>query len=685
MPKPIRLACAVSAFATLPLASLALAQSLDSFPLADRDAYLARERDLIATPDAAHLLKHHTLLASEPHIAGSPGDRKVIDNLAKAFREFAAGPDGSLPAWWSVETHEIWPLLSTPIAAQLAIVTPLAMDLSIRERPIDSDPITAQAAGAFGWLAYSGSGDVTAEVVYANYGTKADFETLKTLGVDIKGKVVLCRYGGNYRGYKVKFAQEMGLSGKSGGAAAVVIYSDPADAGFVKGAVYPEGSWANDCCIQRGSLATLPFVGDPLTPFREATKDAKRDPTETVDLPDIPAQPCGWNAAVEIMKRMSPLEGTPKLPEGWKGGMPCDYALVGGPDLKVRVKVEQKREIKQTANVLATLVGATEPEFKIIIGCHHDAWNCGAADPTCGTITMLEAARAFAEAAKKGWRPARTIIFAAWTAEEFGIIGSTEWVEAHAGDLAKNGVAYINLDMASMGPNFGSGATPSLSGVILDAARVVPQARGKPGETVFDRWLAGAQPKDQALPRLTEPRVGDLGGGSDHVAFAFHIGMSAASFGGSGSEGNSYHSAYDTLPWYWKTVGDDYEPALMVTRMAIATAARLASTPVAPLNPSAKIHRLIEETRTLAKRPGLDPVDAEHLANLEKDFIAISMRPIATTTRQLVVEDRMLNTDRGLSGRPWYKTSFCAPDEDSGYSSWVLPEARRAIERRGTK
>jgi len=654
---------------------------------------------VISLPDVEHLRQWHEMLASEPHVAGSPGDARVIEKLVAAFKGMGL----------EVEEHKFWAYLPTPIAAELELVTPEKRTFSLKETPLAEDEYSQNAAHTFGWNGYSGSGDVTAHVVYANYGTKSDFAKLKELGVDCAGKIVIARYGGNYRGFKAKFAQ-------AAGAAGLIIYTDPADSGFAKGLMYPEGGWANETCIERGSLHTLDYQGDPLTPGIEATKDAKRLDPATVDLPKIPVQPVGWSVAVEIMKRMKGAA----VPGGWQGGLPLPYRVEGGDEMTVRLMVKQDRSIVQTSNVTATLKGTESPETKIVMGCHHDAWGNGAADPTCGTITMIESARVFAKLAAQGHRPRRTIVFAAWGAEEMGIIGSTEWVEAHYQDLKANAAAYINLDMASMGVDFGSSASPSLQQVVMIAASEVPQARKTDGSKVLQAWLARAPNP----ARASWPIFGDLGGGSDHVGFLCHAGVPSLSLGAGGAQGTSYHSIYDTLTWYRKVVGEDYEPALMVTRMAARVADLLANRPVLPLDPAhaaTETLRLLKDLNARAGELGLiagytvpagpNAIETMHPALQRVAKAAERLQERTTAVRallnagpssftsealggaaltnqlmrdgisqQLLAADRAWLSNEGLVGRPWYKNLYAAPDRDSGYAPWMLPGLRAAIE-----
>jgi N-acetylated-alpha-linked acidic dipeptidase len=639
---------------------------------ADTNTLVSR---LVAGIDRKRLLNTHIALARQPHVAGTPGDWKVIGDIEAAFRE--AGLDTTV--------HEFWPLLAEPVDAALEIVSPERRALTLTERPVAGDPDSEKAT--FAWNAYSGSGDVTAEVVYANYGTREDFARLKELGVDCTGKIVIARYGRNYRGFKAKFAQEAGAVG-------LVMFTDPADSGYMRGLTYPEGGYSNDCCTQRGSIVTLGYQGDPLTPGIEATKDAPRLNEDDIPLPKIPVQPIGYGAAGEILSLMRG-EG---VPDGWQGGLPHAYRLTGGPDLRVRLMVKQRRAIQHTANVIGVLPGERYPDEMVIVGCHHDAWGFGASDPTSGAIAMLEVARIVGDMARQGQRPARTLVFAAWGAEEFGIIGSTEWVEGNLERLVAGGVAYINLDMAAMGPQFGASVSPSLRDALAHATRAVPQARDH-SRTVYDDWFARSP--DPLAPG--RPSMGDIGGGSDHVGFLCHAGIASAGLGSGGSRGNSYHSAYDTLPWYWKTVGDDYEPAAMIAGVAGALALHLAHEGVIALNPpeygrdagrvlgamadsAAKaagtahesavrvaIDRALDSARRCHDAGGRALARARDKAELGGPFAAEFNSAVLRCERVWLSEE-------GLPARPWFRNMYAATDEHSGYGAWTLPEIRKAMD-----
>jgi N-acetylated-alpha-linked acidic dipeptidase len=615
---------------------------------ANRQAQQELEARLVETVDAKRLRGYHDLLASRPHRAGSPGDLQVAASLAKAFADLGL----------EVEKQELWCYLATPVQGEVEIVAPDRIKLPVREKAIDA--FSGHAEGSIGWNAFSGSGEAAAEVVYANYGRKEDFEKLDELGVALKGKIVIARYGGNFRGYKAKFAEARGAAG-------LLLYTDPIDSGYFKGLVYPEGGFANAHYIQRGSILTLPYRGDPLTPFEPATFQAERLDPAKVPFPKLPVQPIGWGAAWEILKRMKGAA----VPEGWQGALPFAYRVTGGSALRVRVKVEQERQLTRTFNVVGTLKGARHPEQLVVVGAHHDAWGFGAGDPTSGTILVLEAARCFAEAARAGQRPARSIAFAAWAAEEYGIMGSTEWVEAHRDRLRGRAVGYLNLDMASMGPDPRASAAPSLKQVIAEVCR----------------------DEGHELKKL-----GNLGGGSDHMGFYCHMAIPAAGLGAGGSEGVSYHSLYDNLAWYRHVVGEDYASARMLARMVNRILARLANADLLPLDPVRYGVDLATHLEALHERAAKlefpERVDLPHVRYTERarEVHAALLAAVATgrVPRLAEINEVLLGLERawfcgdGLPGRPWYRNLYAASDEDSGYSAWMLPGLRHFVERGDT-
>ncbi len=421
-------------------------------------------------PESATFKEHLRQLTKEPHLAGSPANKRVADYMEQAMQK----------AGFTVERppYDIY-MPTSAGQVELEIVMPTRMPLNTKENILEEEPFSADPNAKHGWNSYSGNGDQTAEVVYANYGTKEDFEQLAKLGISVKGKIVLARYGGNFRGYKAKFAEAAGAVG-------LIIFTDPKDSGFTRGLVYPEGKMFSASTIQRGSLLTLDYTGDPLTPFEPAlpvdgSRQVKRlKPEEVEGFHTIPVTPVGYGAASEILSRMA---GKP-VPESWQGGLPFTYRLDGGPKLKVRLHVEQPKGLVRVENVIGTLTGSTFPDEWIILGSHYDAWEFGASDPNSGTAMLLTLADALGELAKKGYRPRRTIKIAHWDAEEHGILGSTEWVEQYRAELDQKGVAYFNADGACSGLSFGGAASPSLKSLLIDATRVVPYP--KSNQTVYD-------------------------------------------------------------------------------------------------------------------------------------------------------------------------------------------------------
>jgi len=659
----------------LPLVALGALQSpagLDLWPEPERAARLERDRAIVRSITPERLRDWHELVASRPHPAGSDGDAHVIEAIAGAFEGMGL----------EVEVHRFSAFLSRPIGASLRLVSPSEVELPVTEVALPGsaysevdDPLLR-----LGWNAYSGSGAVEAEVVYANHGRKEDFEQLAALGVDCAGKVVLARYGGNFRGYKAKFAE-------AAGAAGLIIFTDPADSGYGRGLETPEGGWANCDQIQRGSLKTLPWSGDPLTPNVEASADAARLDPDAVALPRIPVQPVGWQAAAQIM---APMRGA-SVPAGWQGGMPFRYRLEGGPGVRVRLEVQQERALVETANVLGTLRGSESAEGApgIVVGAHHDAWVYGADDPTSGTIAMLETARALtARARAAGAPPRRTLTFAAWGAEEHGIIGSCEWVEGRRAALIAGGDMYVNLDAAASGLDLGVSASPSLTSLIHGAAAVVPQPLAGPGVTALDAWRG---------ERAAAPAPGFLGGGSDHVSFLALCALPSASIGARGAPGTAYHSLYDDLAWYRRVVGPGYESAQLVTGITAVAVDRASSAPVLPYDlgrPASALAAAAEALRAghadVFEDSGLEELVASAGAQAGRAetvaaALAAAVRGGDLDARRRAEVDAALRElerawldERGLPGRPWFRNLYTAPDESSGYAAWPLPGLQKA-------
>ena len=635
---------------------------------------LACEARFLELPRSDAFREHLRTITEHPHPAGSAAQVRVGEYIAGAM-ERAGLEVTNYP-------YDVYlPELTDDV--EVHIVTPVAMQLSNREPALPEDRFSGHPDLLNGWNAFSGSGDVTGEVVYANYGRREDYLALDSMGVSIAGKVVIARYGGNFRGYKVKFAEERGAVG-------VIMFNDP---GFSGLGDYPEGPMMNGQTIQRGSVLTLPWTGDPLTPFVPAlpldgdTQVERLDPAE-VPFHTIPVLPIGYEAATEILSRMTDLD----TPPGWDPPMELDYRIIGGTDLTVRVRVNQPRKLTRATNIVGTLRGSEFPDEWFILGAHYDPWGFGAIDPNGGTAMLLTLADALGELVREDGecRPRRSIMIAHWDAEEYGIIGSTEWVEHLREELEANAIAYINADGAVSGARFGSSSSPSLKGQIIEATKAVTYPGT--GERLYDWWLG------QAAEGAEEPALGNLGGGSDHVGFYTHAGVPSAALS-SGNPSGVYHSNYDNFAWYERFGDSEFIYGPMIARADGILALRFANADVLPYD----VVRYATDTRThvetlyqVAEARGLS-VDfsalVESTRRLEEAASALveardrwiasgSIDPARAeaVNRALIGLEKAWLNDRGLQGRPWSRSIYVSPDPFSGYASWMLPGLRYELE-----
>lgn len=627
------------------------------------------EERLKALPTTEGFRDHLTRISEKPHPFGSEANVQVGTYLAEVMAQAGLDVDTYV---YDVYTPQ------NEVAPYVALVTPIRKPLNIQEYILKEDRFSGHPDLTPGWVAFSGSGDVTAEVVYVNYGQKEDFDRLRALGVSVRGKVVLARYGMNFRGYKVKFAEAAGAVG-------VIMYSDPADTGYVKGVEYPEGRFGGESAVQRGSLLTLPYAGDPLTPGVAALPDAKRlDPAE-VAFPKIPVVPMPYASAIEILKRMT---GSP-VPVGWQGGLPFAYRITGGTELKVRLKVTQRCHLKRATNVVGTLWGESDPDAWVMLGCHYDAWAFGTSDPNSGTAMLLGLSEALGVLKREGVRPKRTIRIAHWDAEEFGIMGSTEWVEQFEDDLSQKAVAYLNADMAATGLAFGGGASPSLKGVIAGAAKSMADVRGS--GTVYDNWLA-------RTVGAGKPMFGNLGGGSDHLPFYVHAGIPSAALAMS-SGVPVYHSVYDSMAWYERFADPSFQAGPAMAKLNGIVALRLANADVLPYSVrayaddfAAHLNGLVQRAKSLdvsfavgELQEGCDAlkratVRFAHLRNEQLGKLDADMRGVLN--QKLMGLERHWLHSEGLQERPWSRSLFGAEDPNEGYAPWMLPGLRCEIEKK---
>ena len=646
-------------------------RALAGFAASSQDAQLACEDRFLTLPSSDGFREHLRTITAEPHPTGSEAQVRVGEYIADAMRT----------AGWDVEAHgyDVYlPQLTDDVEAH--IVTPVAMQLTNREPALEEDRFSTHEGLLNGWNAFSGSGDVTGQVVYANQGRREDYRALDSLGISLEGRIVIARYGGNFRGYKVKFAEERGAAG-------VIMFNDPGNA---EGEAYPEGPMMTPWTIQRGSVLTLPWTGDPLTPFYAAVPldedpDLERLDPSDVDLHTIPVLPIGYGSAVEILNRMT---GDP-APEEWRGGIEADYRLTGGDELTVRVRVNQPKALTRATNIVGTLRGSEFPDEWFILGAHYDPWGFGAIDPNGGSAMLMTLADALGELARSGCTPRRSIMIAHWDAEEYGIIGSTEWVEEFREDLEANAIAYINADAAVSGPNFGGASSPSLKGAILDAIADVDY----PGsdESILNWWTNRTESEG-------EPPLGNLGGGSDHVAFYTHAGIPSAGLSTGGPSG-VYHSNYDNFAWFERFGDTAFVYGPMLARADGLLALRFANADILPFDvrryatdtrthvetllevaeawsSNVDLSRLVESTR------GLE--DAA-LAFEEARSIRLADGPVdneqaSAINRALIGLEKAWLHDDGLQDRPWSRSLYVSPDPFSGYASWMLPGIRYEIE-----
>jgi N-acetylated-alpha-linked acidic dipeptidase len=628
-------------------------------------------------------------LTAEPHLAGTEASHRVAEYLRDEYR--AAGLEAEIVPYSAV--------LAYPGEILLERTAPGSARLARPEEPVAGDPSTWDPHSMPAFSAYSPAGDVTAQVVYANYGLPEDFLRLGGLGVDVRGKIALIRYGQCFRGVKVHLAE-------LNGAAGVLLYSDPADDGYREGDPYPQGPWRPESGIERGSVQyTFLYPGNPIAPLGglPGAEIARRlDTREGLNLPRIPVLPISWRDAAEMM---SYLRGS-KVPREWQGGMPLTYHAGPGP-AEVHLKVAMSLETRTIYDVIARLPGETDDW--VIAGNHHDAWVFGAADPGSGTAVLLEVARSLGDLKRAGWTPRRTILFCSWDAEEFGLVGSTAWVEEHIDELGRNGLAYLNMDIAVSGERFGGAATPSLRELVREAARDTLDPRT--GRTVYDRWRersgpsastrrAGAAPQNAAERPLP---MSALGSGSDYSAFYQHAGIPAMDINSVGDYG-VYHSIYDDFEWMKRFGDPEFTYHVMVARIAGRIVMRLADADVPALDYdeyAAEVGRLLQDLHAVARAAsgrnerlldlrGVESAAADFRAAAREASEAIGnllanspdRQRAEAVTHALAGAEAALLTPGGLAGRPWYRHTFSAPGVNTGYAAVVFPGVREAIERR---
>ena len=620
------------------------------------------------TPDSYR--EHLYQLTQRPHIAGTGGSRDVIEYMSRVMSE----------AGLEVEHYDYDAYMPKPGEVSVSLVRPIRLPLNNQEYILDEDPYTDHPELLHGWNAYSGSGSVSGEIVYANFGTREDFQRLEEMGVDVQDKIVIARYGGNFRGYKAKFAEEAGAAG-------LIIYTDPENGGYMSGLTYPEGRHSSESTIQRGSLLTLDYYGDPLTPFEPALpldqdESPERLAEEDVAFHTIPVAPIPYGSAKEIFSRM---QGD-AVPNAWQGGLPYTYRLTGGPDLIVNVSVEQPKEYTRITNVTGVVTGSEYPDEWIILGSHHDAWGFGATDPNSGTAMLLTLSESLGRLLDEGYRPRRSIMIAHWDAEEFMLIGSSEWVEELKEELHANAILYLNADMSVTGPNFRASSSPSLKKAIFEATKVVPHPDSD--SSVYDTWIR---------PEQDEPGIGNLGGGSDHVGLYMHAGVPSAGLSISGSV-PVYHSNYDSFHFYESFIDSSFHYGPTLAGVYGVTSLRFANADVLPydlMRYSADIKNHIETIENRAEELGRS-INTEALMNevarVETITENISDRMpsflagnpgeslLERINTEMISLERSFLEEDGLPFSRWQQSLYSSTDPWSGYASWMLPGIRYILE-----
>jgi len=646
------------------------------------------EEKFLAVPEPKLAQEHLRILTSEPHIAGSVEDRKTAEYVAKKFRE--AGLETR------IDSYRVWLNLPGEILVEATAPPGLKMRGPTREH-VEGDAYQDDSRVVTPFNGASPSGEVEAEGVYANYGRPEDFLKLKQMGVDVRGKVVIARYGRNFRGVKALTAQEEG-------AAALIIYSDPMDDGYFQGDPYPVGPYRPATGVQRGSVQfTFEYPGDATTPGIASTLDLPESqrlaPEKAGNLPKIPVTPLSYADASPLLARL----GGPDSPREWQGALPFTYHVGPGP-VRVHVKLVQNYRYTTIWNVIGSIRGNSEPESLVVAGNHRDAWVYGAVDPSSGTAAMLETVHGIGELLKSGWRPRRTIIFGSWDAEEEGLIGSTEFAEQYAKSL-QNAVAYFNMDIGVAGPDFGASSVPSLKQFLRDIARSVPSPKGG---SVYDAWKerstsahrtresadTGSWAERRGESDSGEAHVGDLGSGSDYSAFLQHLGVPSTDIGSNGPYG-VYHSAFDNYAWFVRFADPNFTYEQEMARFFGLEVLRMAQADALPFDyelygSEVRLHleRAQRRAQELGWRSqpdfGASLKAATHLAEAGRAVrkageSAGGARLRRVNTALMEAERAMLGP--GLRHRLWFRHTIYAPGEYTGYAAVVIPGVNESMDR----
>lgn len=639
------------------------------------------EEKLKSIPSPEEARKHHRFFTAEPHPAGSERNNELARHIADLWKQ---------QGWDEVTVHRYDVLVSYPREVSLEMVSPVPYRAGLREDAYEVDPDTSNPRVRSGYTALSTSGEITAPVIYAHSGNPEDYDLLKKHGIDVRGKIVLVRYSNpySYRGFKALTAQERG-------AAALLLYSDPAEDGYKQGKVFPDGPWGPESHIQRGAI-TYDFLvpGDPLTPGWASIAGAKRiAPEEARSVPKIMALAMSWRDAKPLLENMD----GPEAPKTWRGGLPIRYRL-GGNKVRAHLKIDMDTSVKPNYVVEARIRGSQFPDEWVLIGNHRDAWEFGGVDPSSGTASMVELSRALGEMTKQGMRPRRTLVICSWDGEEIGLTGSTEWGEEFADELKKKLVAYLNVDSSTSGPNFQGSAVASLAPLLVEVSH---DLRDPSGKSLYEAWKQSAERarrKEHKKEPVTDANLVDtrIGSGSDHTVFLNFLGRPTIGLTFDGPYG-VYHSMYDDFFWMNHFGDPGYRYHTLMAQLWGVLALRLANAELLPLDFAfygSDIRRFVEEVGRkpgaaghLDLKPVLHGVDEFENAGRElKQAIdhALATGPVDPRVAERVnrklmdVEANWLNPD-GIPGRPWFKHILYAARYT--YAHLELPGITEAVEK----
>ena len=660
-----------------------VAVRLRGFSPKGSDAQTARERAFLAMPSAKDAEADFDVMTAEPHHTGSPYEIKLADYVADQFTR----------AGFDVARYEYSVLVPWPGERRIDLIAPDRVKLDVEEETLPDDRWASMPGILPAYNAYSPAGDVSGDVVYVNFGIPADYDTLKKLGIDVRGKIVIARYGGSWRGIKPKVAAEHG-------AVACLIYSDPHEDGYFQGDSYPHGPFRAAGMIQRGSVMDMPrYPGDPSTPNRPSKPGVERLPMDAIEtFAPIPVQPISYRDGQKILERLMGQVA----PEGWRGSLPITYHVGPGP-ARLHLTLQMDYGQRRLINVVGRIPGTDAPDEWIIVGSHRDAWTFGASDSVSGHVSMMSAARALGEMLKSGWKPRRSILFASWDGEEQGLLGSTEWVEDLQSELREKTAVYVNRDAGAGGVNFTASAVHSLAPFVYDLARAVRPERAT--KTLFDAWLDRARddPPPAGGPMLKAPPVGALGSGSDYTAFLDHVGIASLDFGLNGRGGDgTYHSTYDHPGWFKKFIDPQFTHSVLAAQVTGVAVLRLADAEVLPFDYEAYGRQVLEYVRDIerqagkASSSGAATIDFAGLKRAAGAFMRAgadlrargealvagtpSRAALADVNRRLMMAERDLIESAGLPDRPWYRHVIYAPGLYTGYGVKTIPGVREAVD-----